>query len=142
MHTYRLIRRQTLPTDLSTAWRFFANPANLRRITPPWLDFTVTSPLPEHIYAGLIITYRIRPIGGVAVPWIAEITHVDAPTFFVDEQRHGPYRFWHHQHRLRTTAGGVEKTDIVHYRLPAGLLGMGLHAILIRRRLESALAPS
>ncbi|MGD8702914.1 MAG: SRPBCC family protein [Desulfosarcina sp.] len=136
MKTYRLTRRQTLATDLQTAWTFFSNPANLKSITPPWLDFNITSPLPETIYAGLIITYRIRPIAGIAVPWVSEITHVDPPHFFVDEQRHGPYRFWHHQHRLRLVDGGVEKVDDVHYRLPGGLIGIGLHALMIRRKLD------
>ena len=137
MKTYRLIHRQILPTDRPTAWRFFSNPANLRRITPPWLDFRITSPLPETIYAGLIITYRIRPLAGLAVPWVSEISHVDAPRFFVDEQRHGPYRFWHHQHHLRPAAGGVEVIDEIHYRLPYGVLGIGLHALMIRNRLDA-----
>jgi ligand-binding SRPBCC domain-containing protein len=137
MKTYSLIRRQTLATDMQTAWRFFSNPANLRLITPPWLDFRITSRLPESIYAGLIITYRIRPIAGIAVPWVSEITHVDAPRFFVDDQRQGPYRFWHHQHHLRAVAGGIEKIDEVHYRLPAGLLGLGLHALTIKNRLDT-----
>ena len=96
MKTYCIRRHQTLPTDLDQAWRFFSDPANLSLITPPWLNFTITSGVPDAIYPGLIISYRIRPIGGVAVPWVSEITHVQAPHYFVDEQRSGPYRFWHH----------------------------------------------
>jgi ligand-binding SRPBCC domain-containing protein len=137
MKTYRLVHCQRLPTDLQTAWGFFSDPANLRLITPPWLDFTITSPLPETIYAGLIITYRIRPMAGIPVSWVSEITHMAAPHFFVDEQRHGPYRFWHHQHRLTTVDGGVENRDEVHYRLPGGPIGIGLHAVMIRRRLDA-----
>lgn len=137
MKTYRLIRRQTLATDMQAAWQFFSNPANLSSITPPWLDFHITSRLPRTIYAGLIITYRIRPIAGIAVPWVSEITHVNAPRFFVDEQRQGPYRFWHHQHHLRAVAGGVQTIDEVHYRLPAGLLGIGFHALIVKNRLDT-----
>ncbi|BBO69009.1 SRPBCC domain-containing protein [Desulfosarcina alkanivorans] len=137
MKTFRIVHHQRLATDLQTAWGFFSDPANLRLITPPWLDFTITSPLPESIYAGLVITYRIRPVAGIAVAWVSEITHVAAPHFFVDEQRHGPYRFWHHQHRLAAVDGGVENTDEVHYRLPGGLIGIGLHALMIRRRLDA-----
>ena len=136
MKTFSLERRQVLPTDLRTAWRFFSDPSNLRQITPPWLDFRISSRVPKQIYPGLIITYRIRPLAGIAVPWVAEITHAAPPFFFVDEQRQGPYRFWHHQHRLQEAADGVEKTDLVHYRLPGGLAGIGLHAILIRRKLD------
>ncbi len=136
MKTFLLERRQVLPADLESAWGFFSNPANLRLITPPWLDFRITSRVPARMHPGLIITYRIRPLAGVAVPWVSEITHVAAPHYFVDEQRQGPYRFWHHQHFLQAVAGGVEKTDQVHYSLPYGLLGIGLHAILIRRKLD------
>ena len=136
MKTFNLTRRQVLLTDPETAWRFFSDPANLRLITPPWLDFRITSPVPESIYAGLIIAYRIRPLAGIAVPWVSEITQVDPPRFFVDEQKLGPYRFWHHQHWLRAVDGGVEKTDQVHYALPAGLIGIGLHTLLIRRKLD------
>jgi ligand-binding SRPBCC domain-containing protein len=136
MKTYRLIRRQVLEADILAAWQFFSNPSNLHLITPPWLDFRITSPVSESVYAGLIITYRIRPLAGIAIPWVSEITHVDAPRFFVDEQRHGPFRFWHHQHRLQSVSKGVEKTDEVHYRLPGGLLGIFFHAVLIRRKLD------
>ena len=136
MKTFNLTRRQILNTDPETAWRFFSDPANLCLITPPWLDFRITSPVPEIVHAGLIITYRIRPLAGIAVPWVSEITQVDPPRFFVDEQKLGPYRFWHHQHWLRAVDDGVEKTDQVHYALPGGLIGIGLHALLIRRKLD------
>ena len=135
MKTYRLVRRQVLPTDQESAWRFFADPSNLRLITPPWLDFKITSPVPRKMYAGMIITYNIRPLAGIAIPWVSEITQVNAPHFFVDEQRHGPYRFWHHQHHLQMVQGGVEKTDEIHYRLPWGLFGIAIHAISVRRKL-------
>ena len=136
MKTYCINRHQTLPTGLEQAWRFFSDPANLRLITPPWLNFTITSGVPSAIYPGLIISYRIRPIGGVAVPWVSEITHVQAPHYFVDEQRSGPYRFWHHQHHFKATQGGVDVLDIVHYRLPLGLIGMAMHAAWVQRRLD------
>lgn len=136
MKTYCIKRHQTLPTGLDQAWRFFSDPANLRLITPPWLNFTITSGVPDAIYPGLIISYRIRPIGGVAVPWVSEITHVQAPHYFVDEQRSGPYRFWHHQHHLKAARGGVDVLDIVHYRLPLGVIGMAVHDMWVQRRLD------
>jgi ligand-binding SRPBCC domain-containing protein len=81
------------------------------------MDFRITSPPQNDTYAGQIITYTIRPLFRVAVNWTSEITHVDRPNFFVDEQRFGPYRFWHHQHRFRELEGGVEIHDLVHYLL-------------------------
>jgi ligand-binding SRPBCC domain-containing protein len=65
---------------------------------------------------------------------VTEITHCREPHFFVDEQRLGPYRFWHHQHQLREVAGGVEVRDLIHYLLPFGPLGRVASA-LVRRQL-------
>lgn len=135
MKLYRLHRHQRLPVSVEEAWAFFSDPHNLRLITPPWLDFQLTSDVPNDIYPGCIITYRIRPALSIPVRWVTEITHVDAPHRFVDEQRFGPYRFWHHQHHFRPVEGGVEVEDHVHYGLPFGGLGQGMHALTVRRKL-------
>lgn len=136
----RLECHQHLPLALSEAWRFFADPANLARITPPDLGFEVTSGLPERMYAGMIVSYRVRPFGGVRFPWVTEITHVREPEFFVDEQRSGPYRFWHHQHHFREVTDGVEMVDLVHYQLPFGRFGDLLAGRSVERRVAAIFA--
>lgn len=136
INTYCIERKQILPVGLEQAWQFFSNPANLRSITPPWLDFTITSKIPEVIYPGLIMTYRIRPLGGIAVSWVSEITHVQAPYYFVDEQQSGPYRFWHHQHLLKVSDTGVDVIDTLNYQLPLGVIGMALHTVWVKPRLD------
>lgn len=120
MKLFKLETVQRLPVTVAEAWSFFSNAANLARITPPDLGFEVTSELPERVYPGLIITYRVRPLLGIPVTWVTEISHVEEHRLFVDEQRFGPYRFWHHQHLFREVEGGVEMRDIVHYALPPG----------------------
>ena len=127
---------QRLPISLPEAWSFFSDPRNLSRITPPSLGLEVTSDLPGVMYPGMIITYRVRPIPWVSVGWVTEITHVREPVLFVDEQRFGPYRFWHHEHHFREVEGGVEMEDIVHYALPFGTVGRVFGGPLVRRRLE------
>ncbi len=134
MKVHRMETVQRVPVAMEEAWRFFSDPRNLAKITPPSLGFQVTSPLPERVYAGLIITYKVRPLFGVPVNWVTEITHVDEPNLFVDEQRFGPYRFWHHQHLFRAVEGGVEMTDIVHYALPPG--GGLARGLLVAPRLK------
>jgi ligand-binding SRPBCC domain-containing protein len=119
MRLFKLETTQRLPIGLEEAWSFFSNPNNLARITPRSLGFQVTSDVPERMYPGLIITYRITPLLGVAMTWVTEITHVQEPVYFVDEQRFGPYRFWHHQHHFREIDGGVEMRDVVHYAPPS-----------------------
>ena len=138
MKLYSFEARQNLPVGMSAAWEFFADPANLARITPPWMGFEVTSAPRERMYAGMIVTYRVRPLFGVAVTWVTEITHVDEPRFFVDEQRFGPYRFWHHQHVFREIEGGVEARDLVHYALPPG--GFAAGPLLVTPRLREIFA--
>lgn len=136
MNLDTLLQEQLLPISLEEAWEFFANPANLPLITSPDLGFKITSPLPERMHAGMIVTYTVTPFGGIPVKWITEITHADPPCFFVDEQRFGPYRFWHHQHHFHEAPEGIRMIDLVHYVLPFGPLG-ALAAPLVRRRLQA-----
>jgi len=136
MKLYRLHRVQNLPLSLKDAWDFFCTPTNLPEITPPELEMTITSGPPEHMYAGMILTYTVRPLLRFRIRWVSEITQVREPWFFVDEQRLGPYRFWHHQHLFREIEGGVEMQDIIHYALPFGLLGRMMHRLKVRRQLE------
>lgn len=132
---YSLKRTQQLPITLETAWQFFSDPRNLPVITPPDLGFEITSDLPEQMYAGMLVSYKVAAAPGIKVSWITEITHVRGKEFFVDEQRFGPYRFWHHQHHFKAVDSGVEMTDLVSYLLPFQPLGQ-FAAPFVRRRLE------
>ncbi len=136
MKIHRLHRTQSLPISLKQAWAFFSDPANLQDITPEWLHFRITSEAAGRMYPGMIITYRINVLFGLPADWITEITHVRAPHYFVDEQRFGPYRFWHHQHLFHETDAGVEMEDLLHYALPFGPAGRLLHRFLIQRKLD------
>lgn len=137
MKIYTLTRKQQLPISLEQAWPFFSAPSNLEQITPPFLRFQITSEVPEEIYPGLIITYRIAAVMGIPMVWVTEIKHLISLHQFVDEQRIGPFRFWHHLHRFREVDGGVEMEDIVHYAMPWGVLGRLVHLLFIRGRLNA-----
>lgn len=136
MKIYTLTRKQTLPISLEEAWPFFSTPSNLERITPAFLHFQIISPVPAEIYPGLVIAYRIAAVAGVPMDWVTEIKHVIRLRQFVDEQRLGPFRFWHHLHRFSEVEGGIEMEDIVHYVMPWGWLGRFVHAVFIRSRLQ------
>lgn len=136
MKVYRLEREQVLGISVSEAWAFFSDPRNLREITPPSLGLTLTSDPPDRMHPGMVITYRLHPLFGVQLGWVTEISHVEEPTMFVDEQRFGPYRFWHHLHRFEAVDGGVRVTDTVHYGLPFGVVGRLAHRPLVRRKLD------
>jgi ligand-binding SRPBCC domain-containing protein len=132
---HRLHRVQRLPISVQDAWEFFADPENLNAITPPELRFRLVSDLPDRVYPGLMIEYRLRPLFNIPMTWVTEITHVDRPHRFVDEQRVGPYHIWHHEHRFAAIEGGVEVDDLVHYALPFGPLGSLVEPILVGPRL-------
>ncbi|MEI8340502.1 MAG: SRPBCC family protein [Verrucomicrobiota bacterium] len=141
MAIYTLNRTQIINTNLQRCWAFFSDPRNLKRITPPALDFKVLSDLPTEIYPGMMIEYRVRPLLGIPATWLTEITHVDAPGSFVDEQRVGPYRLWHHEHTFRQIdEQRVEIGDKVHYALPFGVIGSAVHALFVRGELEKIFA--
>jgi ligand-binding SRPBCC domain-containing protein len=133
-----LERVQVVPRSLSDVFAFYADPDNLARITPPWLGFRILTPKTA-MRAGLQIEYRIHPLG-VPQRWVSEITVWEPPHRFVDEQRRGPYRRWHHLHEFRATAGGTEIRDRVTYELPLGPLGRLAHGLVVRRQLESIFA--
>jgi len=136
MQIHRLEQRQHLPISIDEAWAFFSSPANLDAITPPDLGFQITSPNLPKMHEGQIITYRVKILPCVWVPWVTEIKCVDEGRSFIDEQRFGPYRFWHHRHTFEPGDRGVLMTDTVHYALPFGPLGSIAHAIFVRRKLE------
>src|SRR5579871_2125627 len=117
---------------LEEAWSFFSDPNNLSTITPGNLRFEAVYPLPHVIYPGLVLVYRLRPMFNIPTTWVTEITHVREPSLFVDEQRMGPYRLWHHEHHFRAIEGGVEIEDLVHYALPFGPLGLIAENMLVR----------
>ncbi|MEF3254071.1 MAG: SRPBCC family protein, partial [Deferribacterales bacterium] len=118
MKLLTLKRVQNIKGEIYKIWDFFSSPLNLSKITPEWLNFVVVSPVSSKMYSGMVIEYRVSPILNIPIKWITEITHVEEPYFFVDEQRFGPYKFWHHQHIFKEVDGGVEMTDLVHYILP------------------------
>lgn len=140
MAIHRFEAVQVLPTDMDTAWDFFSSPANLPAITPPWLGFKVTSKLPDAMYPGLFVTYKVSPIFGIALDWVTEITHISHKEFFVDEQRTGPYRIWHHEHHFRDVPGGVEMRDIVHYDVGFGFAGDLIAKRVVGPRVEAIFA--
>ena len=133
---HKLQRIQRIPVSRREAWEFFSSPKNLKDITPSYLGFDIISELPEKIYPGMIISYRIKPLLGIPVKWVTEISHVKEEELFVDNQLSGPYKLWHHQHHFSDIPGGTEMKDILHYSLPLGLAGKIIRQTFIKNRLE------
>ena len=128
---------QKLPVSVEEAWSFFSDPNKLIAITPPFLNLKITNEISgDEVYAGQVITYTVKPLLGLPMSWVTEITQVERLKLFVDEQRKGPYRLWRHQHHFKAIEGGVEMTDLIHYSLPVGILGNLAHALTVKNRLK------
>ena len=137
MAAHALKKVQQIPVSLQEAWTFFSNPANLQKITPDGMGFKVVSKHHgDKMYAGQLIEYTVKPLLGIPVYWMTEITQVKDKEYFIDEQRFGPYRLWHHQHHFREIPGGVEMTDIVHYKIPYWILGDAANRLFVKKQLQ------
>jgi len=131
-----LEQEQWLPLSRSEAWAFFSRPRNLEAITPPEMGMRIEDLRDEAMRAGQIIAYRVRVAPGVWLRWVTEIKQVEEGVGFIDEQRIGPYRFWHHEHRFEERDGGVLVKDRIYYRLPLGPVGELAHALWVGRQLR------
>ena len=138
MKIHRLERTQILPLTLDEAWNFFSTPLNLNEITPADMSFEILSDDLEgtKMYAGMIINYVVKPIANIPLRWTTEIKHVKEKAYFADEQRFGPYAFWHHKHFFEEHPEGIKMTDIVDYGLPLGPLGDIAHAVFVKKKLS------
>lgn len=119
--TFFLRTTQLVARDLDTTFAFFADAGNLQHLTPPWLNFVITTPQPIAMHEGALIDYRLR-LHGVPIRWRSVITTWQPPHIFVDEQLKGPYLLWRHEHRFTSTADGTLVEDEVRYRVVGGAL--------------------
>lgn len=137
MGFYQFKKTQEINASLEEVWKFISDPANLKKITPDYMGFDIISKdVPSEMYAGMIISYKVSPLFGIKTTWVTEITHLKENSYFVDEQRVGPYKIWHHQHMIQPMEKGTLMTDIVSYQPPLGLLGSVANTLIIKGKLN------
>ena len=136
MSVHTLTCRQVVPGDMETVFRFFEDPKNLERITPPWLHFEVESSTDERVRSGTVIVYSLR-WHLIPIRWQSRISEYEEGVLFADEMLSGPYKSWYHRHGFTALEGEVEVVDHVEYALPLGQLGTLVHSAVVRRQLDS-----
>lgn len=136
MKVYKKETVQHINASIEECWEFFSSPKNLQKITPETMGFNITDFDGKSMYAGQIIQYKVSPLIGLKLSWTTEITFVKDKSYFIDEQRFGPYALWHHKHFFETEGNGVKMTDVVHYALPFGFLGRIMNALVVKNKLK------
>jgi len=132
---YTLESHQYLSINLEEAWSFFSDPSNLAKITPSSMGFDITSGKPGPMYEGQMISYKIGILPPFKSNWVTEITKIAEGSYFIDEQRAGPYLMWHHEHHFKPSGEGTAMYDKVSYRIPGGPIGHLAHSLFIRKKL-------
>ncbi len=133
---YTLEVEQFVPITMKNAWDFFSSPENLSIITPPEMNFIITSGKPGKMFAGQVISYKVNVLPFIKNNWVTEITQVKENEYFIDEQRFGPYKMWHHEHHFTEKNNGVLMRDKVSYKIPFGYAGRIVHFLVIRKKLN------
>jgi ligand-binding SRPBCC domain-containing protein len=137
MAFYQFYREQKINISLDEIWDFISSPKNLKEITPDHMGFEIQSKhIPEKIYNGMIIVYKVRLLFGIRNSWVTEITQLREKEYFVDEQRIGPYSLWHHQHFVVPIEKGVLMKDIITYKPPLGIFGAIANELFIEKELH------
>ena len=135
---FTLTAKQKLNIPLDQAWNFFSTPENLERITPEEMQFNITSELCDKFFKGKIITYKVGILPGVKTNWVTEITHIEDKVYFIDEQRFGPYKMWHHEHWFEEISENTTLiSDKVSYKIPFGFFGSIAQFLFIKNQLKT-----
>ena len=132
----KLFYSQKLPISLDEAWDFLSSPNNLKLITPESMNFKIIDWDKKKAYPGQIIQYTVSPVFGIKIKWVTEITQVIRNSYFIDEQRFGPYSFWHHKHFIKEIDNGILMDDVIHYKIPFGLIGKIFNKIYVQNKLD------
>jgi ligand-binding SRPBCC domain-containing protein len=137
---YTLYKETLVKTTPTKAWNFIRSPQNLDKITPDDMAFEIVSDLPDEMFEGMLVEYRVQiPFMGKQ-PWLSELKHIVSGKSFVDEQKIGPYKLWYHYHGLEQVGDHMKFIDRITYEVPFWVFGKMAHALFIRKTLERIFA--
>lgn len=134
---YRFKREEEIYATKEEIWKFISSPKNLQEITPEDMRFEILNNSADgEMYPGMVISYHISIFGFIKYSWVTEITHVVDKQYFVDEQRFGPFSFWHHKHFIMEREDHLYMVDIVDYKIPFGFIGDLANVMFVKKKLN------
>lgn len=129
----RLTFRSPMPASADALFRWHEQPGAFERLVPPWTDTRLVSF--EGIRDGQKAVLRIG-VGPVSVKWTAVHEGYVPGVKFEDRMRSGPFRQWHHVHRMEPAAPGASVlSDEIDAEPPFGALGRAVGGEALRREL-------
>ncbi len=137
MKIYKKEWKQTIPGSLDEIWNFFSRPENLDELTPKDMKFQILTDIKDRpMYEGMLIQYKVSPLLNIKMNWTTEITNIKDKSYFIDQQRFGPYQLWHHQHHFKEVKEGILMTDILHYAIGYSFIGNIANALFVSGRIQ------
>jgi ligand-binding SRPBCC domain-containing protein len=136
MKNFRYSAEQFIPVTIEDVFAFFSKAENLEQITPPWLNFSIMTPLPIIMHRGTHISYRLK-LHGIPITWHTEITEWEPPVRFVDRQLSGPYSLWVHEHSFQKKGTGTLMFDTIDYNFRAGIARPVINRIFVANRINN-----
>tara|TARA_Y100000739_G_C20310926_1_gene329878 strand:+ start:97 stop:555 length:459 start_codon:yes stop_codon:yes gene_type:complete len=136
MRLHQLKYTTIIDADIEQVWNFFSNPKNLEELTPKNMKFEIKNTDDTSMYAGKLIAYNITPLARIPMTWVTEITQHKQQDYFIDEQRFGPYKFWHHLHKFIEEEGKTKMIDEVSFAYYGGFIGDLVQHSLITKRIN------
>lgn len=130
----RFERELLVQRPLEEVFDFFANPANLVKVSPPELHMQLAAG-PDRLNLGSTVTVKARR-WGVPHRIVSEVTAFEPGVMFADRQRHGPFGKWDHTHRFEKNVGGTLIRDEIDFEPPGGMLGLVITARQIEKDLH------
>ena len=84
----------------------------------------------------MLVAYKVNPLLGLPVTWVTQINVIYEKTFFIDEQKFGPFKLWHHKHTFIERDGGIEVIDEVTYSPGFGFLSGIITRMIVSKKIE------
>lgn len=116
-------KSSVLECSVEDLYAFHLDVSNLKRITPPYMEATLTNEKSFVAKEGATLFIETKH-GFLSTSWVVEIVQMKKPLLIVDKAIKSPFAHWEHFHEFRDLGDEMcELLDRVEYKLPLGWFG-------------------